>query len=220
MDNANRRPIKARNTRWATNIAIFLKNIGITPNQISIMSVIFAFFAAVAFVIVGKYEKPLSQIIILILASIFIQCRLLCNLFDGMVAVEGNVKSNSGEIFNDFPDRLADPLILIGTGYAISFITWGTILGWTAGVLAILTAYTRLLGVSAGTKQYFCGPMAKQHRMAIITIASLLSILEFLKTFKGYILFSALCIIVLGCTVTIFRRLILIIHELESKKND
>lgn len=46
-----------------------------------------------------------------ILAAVFIQCRLLCNLFDGMVAVEGGKSTPSGELFNDIPDRVADPLI-------------------------------------------------------------------------------------------------------------
>ena len=60
-----------------------------------------------------------------------IQCRLLCNLFDGMVAVEGGKKTNSGELFNDIPDRIADPLILVSAGYAVHMVAYGAELGWS-----------------------------------------------------------------------------------------
>ena len=51
-------------------------------------------------------------------------------------------------------------------------------LGWCAAVLAVLTAYVRVLGGSLGVTQHFIGPMAKQHRMFTLTIATLLSAVE------------------------------------------
>jgi len=41
----------------------------------------------------------------------------VCNLLDGMVAIEGGLKTPAGELFNDVPDRISDPLILVGAGY-------------------------------------------------------------------------------------------------------
>ena len=60
---------------------------------------------------------------LLVGAAVLIQFRLLCNLFDGMVAVEGGLGTPSGILFNDFPDRIADPLILICAGYAAQIST-------------------------------------------------------------------------------------------------
>ena len=57
-------------------------------------------------------------------AAACIQLRLLCNLFDGMVAVEGGFKTKSGEIYNELPDRVADVLILAGAGYAMPSSEW------------------------------------------------------------------------------------------------
>jgi phosphatidylglycerophosphate synthase len=51
-------------------------------------------------------------------AAACIQFRLLCNLLDGMVAVEGGKGSVTGPIYNEAPDRIADVLILIGAGYS------------------------------------------------------------------------------------------------------
>ena len=42
---------------------------------------------------------------LLLLAAAGIQLRLLCNLLDGMLAVEEGFKSKTGDIYNDLPDR-------------------------------------------------------------------------------------------------------------------
>ena len=87
--------------------------------------------------------------------------RLLCNLFDGMVAVEGGKQSAIGSLYNEFPDHVADSLLIVGLGYAIG----QSDLGWFAALAAALTAYVRVFGGSLGLTQSFMGPMAKQHRM-------------------------------------------------------
>ena len=48
--------------------------------------------------------------VILLLAALCIQLRLVCNLLDGMVAVEHGKGSPSGPIWNELPDRFADVL--------------------------------------------------------------------------------------------------------------
>ena len=108
------------------------------------------------------------------MAAVAIQLRLLCNLVDGMLAVEEGFSTKTGDIYNDLPDRISDVLILVGAGYSRGSRMRST-LGWLAAVLAVLTAYVRVLGGSLGVTQHFIGPMAKQHRMFALTIATLLS---------------------------------------------
>lgn len=155
--------------------------------------------------------------ILFVLAAVFIQLRLLCNLFDGMVAVEGGLKTKSGEIFNDLPDRIADPLILVPIGYAVSELSAAIALGWLAGMLAVLTAYVRVLAASAGAPQRFLGPMAKQHRMALVTAALLISAALHGCGFHVYVLCSALVVVAGGCAVTVVRRVRAAIHDLEAR---
>lgn len=212
-----RRPISARNTKWASVIARGLANLGLRPNHISVLSVLFAACSGACFIGSPIVQTAAGKIWLLIAAALFIQLRLLCNLFDGMVAVEGGFRTKSGEVFNDFPDRIADPLILVSVGYASSGFLFGSELGWLAGLLAVMTAYVRVLGGSCGTKQDFRGPMAKQHRMAVITIASVLAALEVFFHWPSRILPLALILIVVGCVVTVIRRAHKIIVELESK---
>src|SRR5439155_17949118 len=151
-----RRPIQARDTKWATSIARWLASVGLRPNQISVLSVVFA--AAAAGCLALTITSPTNgKILLFIAAAAGMQLRLLCNLFDGMVAVEGGLKTKSGEIYNELPDRLSDALVLVGAGYAFPAQPWTQPLGWAAAVLAVITAYVRTLGAAAGTAQYFTG---------------------------------------------------------------
>ncbi len=210
-----RRPLKVRNFGFSKTIATWLARKNITPNQISILSVAFAALAAISLLLIQK-DIAVSYLLPL-LAGVFIQCRLLCNLFDGMVAVEGGKSTPAGELFNDIPDRIADPLILVACGYAVTVVSWGETAGWCAGLLAVMTAYIRTLAASIGAPVDFRGPMAKQHRMAIVTIACVITSFETYLWPQGYSLLIALLIIIIGCVVTIARRSWAAYYFLENK---
>lgn len=215
-----RRPLKVRDVGLAKQIAIWLTKKNMTPNQISLLSVVFAALAALCLLLASELfqvtRSPQLKYFLPVMAAVFIQCRLLCNLFDGMVAVEGGKSTPAGEMFNDIPDRIADPLILIAAGYVAPF-AWSETLGWCAGLLAVMTAYIRTLAVSIGAPVNFEGPMAKQHRMAIMTGACLLAATEY-YFLQSYFSFSiALGIIIFGCIITIAKRSYRAFHYLESK---
>jgi hypothetical protein len=88
-------------------------------------------------------------------------------------------------------------------------------LGWLAALIAVLTAYVRVLGHSAGTPDFFAGPMAKQHRMALMTGACALCAVGAFWSLQQPILYAGLIAIALGGVATIVRRLALIIRTLE-----
>lgn len=208
---SDRRPLSSRNTGWARAAARWLTSAGITPNQISISSIAMGALAGLLFWAAGSADGGL-RIILLLAAALFCQLRLLCNLFDGMVAIEGGKQSRDGAFWNEFPDRIADLAIFVGAGYGIGLPA----LGWAAAALAILTAYTRELGRACGVAADFSGPMAKQHRMATITVASLLSIAEPVWDGRNHVLTVALWIVAIGSGVTAFRRAMRLVLALRS----
>lgn len=157
-DTSDRRPIKARGAHWAQQLARSIARTGISPNQISVLSIVFAALGAGLLLMQGWY---------LIGAALCIQGRLLCNLLDGMVAVEYRRVTPLGPVYNEFPDRIADSLLLVAAGHACAFPA----LGWLAALAAALTAYVRVYGAACGYGHDFRGPMAKQQRMAVLTIA-------------------------------------------------
>lgn len=201
-----RREIKTRDSKWAQALSKFIAvKTNITPNDISVLSVL---FGAIAFAAYCAYNfvSPKFYIVIPIVAIIGIQGRLICNLIDGMVAVEGGKKSVVGDIYNEFPDRLSDTLILVGAGIAGG--CWESLsLGLLAALFAMFTAYTRVLAGAIGAIQRFLGPMAKQHRMALLTVASLICLFEPILANLHYIVYPlALIIIILGSIITVWRR--------------
>lgn len=208
----NRRPLASRDSGLAQAVARRLSAASVTPNQISVASIGMAAVAGVAFSLTAHAE-PWPRAGLLLLAALFCQFRLLCNLFDGMVAIEGGKQAPDGPFWNEFPDRVADILILVGAGYGAG----APALGWAAAAFAVLTAYTRELGRACGLPVDFSGPMAKQHRMATITAAALASLLEPLWLGRGGVLVAALGVIVVGAAVTALRRARTVVLALRSR---
>jgi phosphatidylglycerophosphate synthase len=212
----DRRPLKTRNRPTAAALAAALGRRGVRPNHISLAGVGFALVAAGALVALPHVSAPL-QATLLVAAATAIQLRLLCNLLDGLLAVEGGLQSATGELYNDVPDRFADVVIIVAAGYAIVW-DWGAPLGWAAASAALLTAYVRVLGGALGTRQHFLGPMAKPHRMAVLTAACLLSLVEVAAAeFEGQALAVALGVVLAGSLATFARRLSLVAQELNAR---
>ncbi len=166
-----RRPLKTRDWPLFQKLAAWLARSGVTPNAISFLSIVFGCGAGAAFAATSHLDGWALRCGWLA-AAIFIQLRLIANLLDGMVAVEGGKGGPTGELWNEAPDRVADALILIGAGYAAGS---APVLGWAATAVALFVAYVRALGASVGAGQIFLGPMAKPHRMAVMTFAGVLS---------------------------------------------
>ena len=211
-----RRPLKTRQRAWAQGLARMLTRVGVAPNAISVASLVFAVGAGTCLWQTGHAEG-VARSVLFLAAAACIQLRLLCNMLDGLVAIEGGRKTVYGEIFNDMPDRFADVAILVGAGYSISNFAWGHELGWLAAVLAVITAYIRLLGGSMGVQQYFLGPMAKPHRMALLTAACVFAVFENYLGLGGQTIALALVIMVAGMVVTCIRRTLRIVADLKQR---
>lgn len=214
MADSPRRYLRTREQRWPRALATALGNAGFRPNGISVLSI---FFAAVAGIALWRFGVVGGSWVLLVTAAAGIQLRLLCNMLDGLLAVEGGFKSKLGDLYNEIPDRIADVAILVGAGYAIVTMPFGLTLGWSAALLAVLTAYVRLLAGSLGAQQRFIGPMAKQHRMFVMTLGCLIGAVEYSMAGTTRAVWLALVVIVAGSLVTLARRLSLLASELESR---
>ncbi len=166
---SQRRPIASRELPIMGRIAGSLHRLGISANTISVTSVVFASAAGVALAATAQTADWMSRGCWLA-AALLVQLRLLANLFDGMVALASATASPVGELFNEVPDRLADSAVLIGLGLAAG---GSPTLGYLAALIAIFVAYVRAMGSVAGASQVFIGPMAKPHRMFVVTLVCL-----------------------------------------------
>jgi phosphatidylglycerophosphate synthase len=215
-ESTTRRPIPSRGAPWAIALARWLQRAGARPNQVSVAGVGFAALAAVCLIFAGRSGGE-ARAALLLAAAGAIVLRLLCNMLDGMLAVEGGLRTPSGEIFNELPDRISDPLILVGAGYAVSGVSWGPDLGWAAATMALLTAYVRTLGAAAGAAQHFEGPMAKPRRMHLVIAACILSAVAAVSGWReGWLLAVALGLVIAGGVVTMAVRLRGIVADLRA----
>lgn len=168
MSGSDRRPIAARETRPAQAIAGWLIRRGASADGISIAGMLCALAAGLC--LAGVWLAPDAARPLWLLAALLVQLRLAANLLDGMVAIGRGIASPRGELFNEVPDRVSDTAILIGLGLAAGG-DWA--LGLGASLAAMATAYMRAVGRAAGAPSDFRGPMAKQHRMALVTALAL-----------------------------------------------
>lgn len=210
-----RRPVAAREAAWIRGGAHTLATLGVRPNHVSIASVGFAAIAGGCLVVSdqGSWAWRSGA---LLAAALCIQLRLLCNLLDGLLAIEGGLRTKSGVIFNELPDRFSDAIVIVCAGYAAGAIAWAPDLGWAVALLAVLTAYVRALGGASGAGEHFAGPMAKQQRMAVLTAACVLAPALATPFWHDGVLVLALFTIGAGSIVTIGRRTVRVIRTLEA----
>ncbi|MBX2836027.1 MAG: CDP-alcohol phosphatidyltransferase family protein [Gammaproteobacteria bacterium] len=207
----NRRPLASRGTRWAQRVTQLLCQTNITPNQVSVLSVVFAGIAGVLFYVSGGAAGSV-RIVCLLSAGVFVQLRLLCNLFDGLLAVEAGRSSPDGGVYNELPDRFADIAIFVGIGYGLGEPQ----LGWAAGAMAVFTAYVRELGHGLGAGVDFGGPQAKPHRMAVVTLGAVLAILETLFLDTRVVMLLCLWVVAVGSAITVLLRTQRLIKKLKA----
>jgi phosphatidylglycerophosphate synthase len=202
----DRRPIATRNTKWAQEATAWLAARHVSPNVISIAGMCACIVAGIALGVTSIADYRIMWII----AALGAQLRLTANMLDGMVALASGRASKTGEVYNEIPDRISDAAVFVGAGFA-----WGgnVTLGYIATILAIFTAYVRAAGKIAGAPNEFCGPMAKQHRMLVITLICLYSavtprswqVITLNDSQIGLMTFG-LAVIIVGCVITVFCR--------------
>lgn len=212
MAEIQRREVQTRNKNWSKKIASTLAGNNVSPNIISLSSIV---FALVCIILLNKYR---ISWIIEVAAIACILGRLLCNVLDGMVAVEYNRASKVGELYNDLPDRISDTLILLGLGLH-SNSEYSVHLAWVVCFMAFLTAYIRQLGATITHVQFYNGPMAKQHRMFVSIVILALELIQnlFFSERKVDFLMIGLVVIGFGSLITCIRRLILIANKCEAQ---
>src|SRR5438132_1437640 len=210
----DRRPIATRNRKWAQAATAWLAARNVSPNTISIAGMCACIVAGIALGVTSIADYRILWLI----AALGAQLRLTANMRVGMVALASGRASKVGELYNEVPDRISDAAVFIGAGFA-----WGgnIALGYIATILAIFTAYIRAAGKIAGAPNEFCGPMAKQHRMLVVTLICLYSaitprswqMITFNDSQIGLMTFG-LALIIVCCVITVIRRVGRIAHAL------
>ena len=132
------------------------------PNTITWVSLLFAVAAALCL-----YSADLGWV--LLLTPVFITLRMMCNLLDGMVAIERAMTSPQGEALQDTVDRLADSCMVLGA----AFSPIGDLrLGIVAITLMLISSYVGIQKKAVGGSREYGGILGKGDRFLLFSIAS------------------------------------------------
>jgi phosphatidylglycerophosphate synthase len=204
-----RRPLASRQWRSSIALASWLARRGVVPNVISLVGLGAGILGGV---LLGLTFLGIVPWLFWLLSAGLVQLRLLCNLIDGMVAVESGKRSPLGELYNEVPDRVSDAATLVGLGFAAGGTPW---LGFLAAILAVFVAYVRAAAKIAGAPQDYSGPMAKPHRMFVVTVTALTCAVAPGWRFATI----GLVVVVAGCILTSVRRLVRAARFLETRSS-
>lgn len=189
---------------------------GISPDTVSLLSLVAAALAATCFLYGADYPTGL------IVGVAFCYLRLWFNMLDGMVAIQSGKASRSGEILNDLPDRISDVLIFVGVAHSG---LCGPFLGYWVAIAALLVAYVGTFGKALGVQREFSGVMAKPWRMVALHVGAWITLADVwwgdgVLTPGG----SGLTwldwthvLILVGCAQTVWVRLARIMRALEEE---
>jgi phosphatidylglycerophosphate synthase len=206
-----RRPIALAFRRTAFIPVHWCVRLRIRPNLISYSSIAASAAAGLCFWQAGAVPG------LLIAAVAFCYVRLWLNMLDGMVALASGTACRTGEIANEFPDRISDVIIFAGVAHSS---LCHPLSGYAAAIFALLVAYVGTLGQAVGVQREFSGLMAKPWRMVALHVGAWTTLAlwyqgegstQFLQL---SILDWTLLLIVAGCVQTIWLRLARIINAL------
>jgi len=158
--------LKQRAQLWLTSEATMLHNLGLSPNQISILGIIFAVLSAITY-----WQWKLNSLL-LILAPLLMLASGLLDALDGALARLYGEATNFGGFFDSLLDRYADAIIICGIILGgLTDITWGL----AALMGSLLVSYARARAEAAGVKMESVGLAERAERLVLLALASFLS---------------------------------------------
>lgn len=212
MDNVIARPhLLLRWRNWAHNLGRFLAQHNVTPNDISLLGVMFAATAGAAFYF-SLQPDALDRALLLLLAAAAIQLRMLCGRLLAIVSRE-SVQPPRHAIFSDFPNRVAEALILVPAGYAVQNLPFGLEMAWGAAFLGLFNAYVGQM--RTGVPESKSRMTINNLPMMLLSAASLLSVFDRMVYLPGIMLWIALIIVNLAAIAAIWQRTLQIVHAEE-----
>jgi CDP-diacylglycerol---glycerol-3-phosphate 3-phosphatidyltransferase len=142
-------------------LAARLAAMGVTANMITLGAAALSILTGA--VIALWYTKP--AVFWLLPLVLFI--RMALNAIDGMMAREFGQKSTLGMYLNELTDVVADTALILPFALIQAFPAWGVIL---FALIAILTEFAGVLGITAGASRRYDGPFGKSDRALALGI--------------------------------------------------
>ena len=149
-----------------TSTANLFHNLGLTPNHVSILGIIFSLIAAVV------YSQWQINRAFLILAPILMLISGLLDALDGVIARVHGKATTFGAFFDSMLDRYSDAIVLCGIIVGgLTNLAWGL----AALVGSMMVSYARARAEAAGVKMESVGLAERAERIVLVGFASIVS---------------------------------------------
>jgi archaetidylinositol phosphate synthase len=162
--------LKQRTQQWFAAEAKLLHKLGLSPNNVSILGIIFAVLSAVVYWQWKLHPLFLALAPILMLLSGFLDA------LDGTLARLYGEATTFGGFFDSLLDRYADAIVLCGIVLGgLTELSWGL----AALVGSMLVSYARARAEAAGVKMESVGLAERAERIVLLALASFLTFVWF-----------------------------------------
>jgi archaetidylinositol phosphate synthase len=196
--------LKQRFQFWIASEAKFVHSIGLTPNHLSAIGMIFAIFSALAY-----WKWQLNQILP-VLAPILLLISGFCDALDGALARIYGETTTFGGFLDSLLDRYADAFVLCGIIFGgLCHPFWGL----TALTGSLLVSYVRAKAEAREVKMEAVGVTERAERILIVVVASFLSIVWLEALSWGVIVLAILA------NLTVLQRAIHFYKASKQKEN-
>ncbi len=187
-------------------LADFFIRYEVSPDTISIVSLICAFFAGLSF-----YYSPLYNELTL-LAGILVVFNSLFDALDGVIARKSNRATPRGDFLDHVIDRYSDVFIICSIFFA-GYVSWQ--IGVAAIVGVLLTSYLGTQAQALNLGRYYGGIMGRADRLVVIILAAFANSI-YPASIAGFtILGWAVTLIAVTSHITAIQRIIYIWKRLD-----
>lgn len=140
--------------------ALTLQKVGLTPNSVTIASMLFALLAALAFALAADARSWL-----LFVGAAAVALNAILDGLDGRLARLTNTESKRGDYLDHVVDRYADVAILLGLSLSpLGDLRWGLF----AIVGTFLTSYMGTQAQALGLGRNYAGWLGRADRLVIL----------------------------------------------------
>jgi len=140
-------------------ILILFRRIGISPNHITVFSVLFS--VVIGYILWLGQENNLFYLFV----ALGLLFRMMLNALDGMMAKKYNLQSKAGEILNEVGDILSDIAIYFPFIY-FEGVTLEYVIGFL--LLSVINEFCGVLAKIISGERRYDGPMGKSDRALLV----------------------------------------------------
>ncbi len=178
----------------------------VSPDAVSIASLICAFFAGISF-----YYSSASKEFIL-LAGIMVIFNSIFDALDGVIARKSNKATLRGDFLDHVIDRYSDVFIICSIFFA-GYVNWK--IGVAAIVGVLLTSYLGIQAQALNLGRYYGGLMGRADRLVVVMFAAFANFI-YLDSIAGFsILGWAVVLIAITSHITAVQRILYIWNRLK-----